>query len=58
MEKAAVVSDSRNLCRLIRNINPRKSSASEVINESDGTLIHSHEHRFVCSIEQCRTQFN
>lgn len=42
MEMPVAIGTRLNICRLIINAGPRKPSVGEVIDESDGTLIHSH----------------
>lgn len=45
MKKIAAISNGREIHRLIRNTGPRKPRRSEMIKESDGSLIHMQQHR-------------
>lgn len=48
VKKAAIIINKRDLYRLTENAGPRNSSASKVIKESDGSLIHSQ----MCQLER------
>ena len=58
MEKAAAIGNSRTLFRLIRNTGTKKPSVSEIVNEEDGSLIHSQERRLARWAEHFEGQFN
>uniref|UniRef100_A0A183B3Z8 Calnexin n=1 Tax=Echinostoma caproni TaxID=27848 RepID=A0A183B3Z8_9TREM len=56
--KAVAIGNSHNLFQLIRNTSPRKNGVSEVIMESDGTLIDVQQRRLDRSVEHFKAQFN
>ena len=58
MEKAARIGNSRSLFRLIRDTGPRRPGVSEIIKESDGSLIHSQGRRLERWAEHFKGQFS
>jgi hypothetical protein len=58
MEMAFATGNSRTLFRLIRKLNQKKSGVSEIINEKDGSLIHSQQRRLERWAEHFEEQFS
>lgn len=58
MEKTAAVGNSCDIYRLVRNSGLRNSNISNVIMESNGTLIHSQDRRVAHWTEHNREQFS
>lgn len=45
IERVAAIGSSCSIYRLLRNARPPKLNVGAIIKESDGTLVHSQEHR-------------
>lgn len=56
-EKACDHQEWSKMCRLIKSTGPQKSSLFDVINEFDGSLIHSQELRLGGWIEHFKEKF-
>lgn len=58
MEKTLAIGNSNNLYRIYGNTGPRRSSPSNVIKESNSTLIHSQQRQLACWVKYSREQFS